>query len=350
MKVPRDIVVIGASAGSLETLPKIVASLPPQFGASVFVVVHIGRRVRTTLPNILTRAGPLPAAYGRDREPISPGRIYVAPPDCHMTLEAGRVRLSRGPREHFTRPAIDPLFRSAAATYGKRSIGLVLSGMGRDGTAGLSAIRRAGGIVLVQDPTEATCPSMPRSAIEYVAVNAVVPSLSMPALLVRLVGGEDIAAPITPGVPTADRLARVRHRTIAGKEEASMGEAESGLERPIALTCPECGGAMHEERVNGLVLYRCHTGHRFAAEDVATGQLAEVEHAVNVALRVLNERAELCRRMATQLREAGHAYSTQRWEKSGREAEQQAEALRRLLAREWLQPEKDEEPAANVGA
>jgi two-component system chemotaxis response regulator CheB len=338
MKTQRDIIAIGASAGGVEALSTLIAGLPADLGAALLIVLHVGRASRGSLPRVLARAGKLPAEYARDGEPIEPGRIYIAPSDCHLLVEPpGRVRLSRGPREHFTRPAIDPLFRSAAAAYGPRIVGLVLSGMGRDGTAGLSAIRRAGGVALVQDPDDAICSRMPRSALEHVAVDAVAPSAALPALLVRLAAGEDVAA------VAATRGASQRPRTIAGREGDSMAEADGDLERPAALTCPECGGAVREEGADGLTIYRCHIGHRFAADGLAAWQIQDLEHALSMALRVLNERAELSRRMAAQTRAAGHAYIAERWEKARREAEDRADTLRRFLEREWQQPEREEE-------
>jgi two-component system chemotaxis response regulator CheB len=140
----RDIIAIGGSAGSLEPLLSIAAALPGDFPGNVFVTVHIGKS-RSQLPELLARAGSLPASAPRDGEAIAPGHIYIAPADRHLLVEPGRLRISRAPREHFTRPAIDPLFRSVAGAYGGRVIGIVLSGGGSDGAAGLDTIKRAGG-------------------------------------------------------------------------------------------------------------------------------------------------------------------------------------------------------------
>jgi two-component system, chemotaxis family, protein-glutamate methylesterase/glutaminase len=182
----RDIVVIGGSAGAIESVSEIVRGLPPDFPAAVFVVVHFPGSVTSALPRILNRAGTLPAAHPDNEGPIQPGRIYVAPPDCHLFIEDDKIRLTRGPKENGHRPAIDPLFRSAAHHYGPRVIGLLLSGNLSDGTAGLLSIKQHGGIAIVQDPETALYAGMPRSAIERVPVDHVIPVREMARLLVQL--------------------------------------------------------------------------------------------------------------------------------------------------------------------
>ena len=161
----QDIVVVGASAGGVEALQIFAASLPSDLSAAVFIVLHIGSggsEKRSHLPEILTRAGTLIAVHPRDGDPIEKGRIYVAPPDCHLLVAADRVTLSRGPKENRTRPAINPLFRSAALAYGRRVTGVILTGMLDDGVAGLAEIKRKGGVAVIEDPETALYPSMPR--------------------------------------------------------------------------------------------------------------------------------------------------------------------------------------------
>ena len=168
----RDIVVIGASAGGIEALGLLVRQLPPELGAAVFVVLHLAPDHKSVLPRILSAAGPLPAKHAVDGEAVVPNRIYVARPDHHMVIQDSHVRVIRGPRENGHRPAIDPLFRSAAYTFGPRVIGVVLSGSLDDGTAGLVSIKHQGGLALVQDPNEAMVDSMPRSALENVSMHS----------------------------------------------------------------------------------------------------------------------------------------------------------------------------------
>ena len=172
----KDIVVIGASAGGIEALRELVSELPADLPAALFVVVHIQPYAVSRLPEILSRAGALPATHASNGEPIQPGHIYVAPPDRHLLVRQGRIALSRGPRENHSRPAIDPLFRSAARAYGSRVIGVVLSGALYDGSMGLLVVKTRGGMAIVQDPREAAVDSMPRSALRLVEADAVLPS------------------------------------------------------------------------------------------------------------------------------------------------------------------------------
>jgi two-component system chemotaxis response regulator CheB len=182
----RDIIVVGASAGGVEALSQLVRGLPPGLPAAVFVVCHFPAAARSNLPVILSRRGPLLAVHARDGETPYPGHIYVAPPDLHLTLENGAIRVQRGPRESFFRPAIDPLFRSAARVYGPRVIGILLSGILLDGIAGLLAVRAAGGMVVLQDPNDALLSSLPQSGLDLVGADHVVPARELASLLVHL--------------------------------------------------------------------------------------------------------------------------------------------------------------------
>src|SRR5262249_38545431 len=258
-------------------------------------------------------AGALPVAHPENGESIRPGRIHVAPPDQHMLVDHGRIRLSRGPRQHFTRPAIDPLFRSAADFYGPRLIGVVLSGTGGDGTAGLEAVKRGAGAAVVQDPHEALYPEMPRSARAAVQVDHIVPRAQLPALL-RHLSSETVAMKASP----------VSRHASPHLEE---------LERPSALTCPECGGALREVDGTAVKEYRCHIGHRFAPNEVLDGQIEEVDHALGVAVRVLNERIELCRHMAENARLGGRTMGVAHWRRLQSEAQDQLQVLHQFLAR-----------------
>jgi two-component system chemotaxis response regulator CheB len=186
MLAKRDIIVVGASAGGVEALSRLVRDLPPGLPAAVFVVCHIPPAARSTLPDILSRRGPLLAVHARDGEVPYPGQIYVAPPDRHLTLEAGAIRVLRGPRENYFRPAIDPLFRSAACVFGPRVIGVLLSGVLTDGIAGLLAVRGGGGLRVLQDPCDALLSSLPQSALDIVGADHVVPARSLAPLLVNL--------------------------------------------------------------------------------------------------------------------------------------------------------------------
>lgn len=185
--------VIGTSAGGVEALQNLVRGLPADLEAAVFVVLHLSLSSAGHLPRILSRAGPLPVASARDEEPIRAGRIFVAPPDLHLCLVNGNMRLDRGARQNAVRPSIDQLFESAAREYGRRVVGVILSGLLDDGSAGLLAVARAGGVTVVQDPDDAIFPEMPMNAIRAVEVDHVLPLAEIPALLTRLARGADEA-------------------------------------------------------------------------------------------------------------------------------------------------------------
>lgn len=182
----RDIVVVGASAGGVEALRRLVRDFPENLEAALFVVLHLPAHAPSMLPNILRRAGRLRTAQAVDGELIQKGRIYVAPPDRHLLIRPGRVQLTTGPTENGYRPAIDSLFRTAALTYGPRVIGVILSGALDDGTAGLRVVKSRDGIAVVQDPADALYAAMPSSAIEYVDVDHVLPLADIGAIIVRL--------------------------------------------------------------------------------------------------------------------------------------------------------------------
>jgi two-component system, chemotaxis family, protein-glutamate methylesterase/glutaminase len=181
----RDLVVIGASAGGVQAIRELLTGLPAGLPASVAIVLHRHPFSASMLVDVLARRSMLPVAEPRDGEALRRGRVYVAPRDHHMVVDDGRLLINRGPKEHYTRPAVDPLFRSAARSHGPGVIGVILSGSGDDGVSGLIAIKAAGGLSVVQHPGEATHDSMPRSAIQRDDVDAI---LTMDELAVRLPG------------------------------------------------------------------------------------------------------------------------------------------------------------------
>src|SRR5688572_11570392 len=218
----HDIIVIGGSAGAVEALTRLVAGLPADLPAAVFIAIHTTPTTPSLLPKILSRAGPLPAAHPRDGDGIERGRIYIPPPDHHLLLDEDRVRIVRGPKENGHRPALDPMFRTAAVRYGRRVVGVVITGMLDDGTAGLLAIKQRGGIAVVQNPNEALFPGMPLSAIQNVDVDHVLHLNEIPPLLARLAG-----EPVTePPLPVPEDM--MQEAEIAGIHEAAL----AGLERP----------------------------------------------------------------------------------------------------------------------
>jgi two-component system, chemotaxis family, protein-glutamate methylesterase/glutaminase len=319
----HDIVVVGASAGGVEALAGLAASLPPDLPAAVFVVLHLPPTGTSALPGILTRHGPLPASHVKDGEPIEHGRIYVAPPDHHLLVRAGHVHLARGPRENGHRPAVDPLFRSAAREYATRVIGVILSGALDDGTAGLVAVRSRGGIAVVQDPEDALYPGMPLSALEHVEVDHVVPVAAIGPLLARLVT-EPAPEPPGPAPTEMEVEVEVEGFSMDAMEGQHPGELSG-------FSCPDCSGVLWTIDDGDLQRFRCRVGHAWSPESLLTRQSEALEAALWIALRSLEERAALARRLAEPPRRRGHSITATRFEEQAIEAQQAARVVRELL-------------------
>jgi two-component system chemotaxis response regulator CheB len=291
----HDVVVIGASSGGVEALSKVVGSLPENLAAAVFVALHVNPDAPSYLPAILNRAGRLPAAHAVDQEPIRRGRVYVAPPGMQTYVHRGRIAVRRGPVENLHRPAIDPLFRTAAHHYGPRVIGIVLSGALDDGAAGVLAVKRAGGVAIVQDPHDAAFPSMPMRALERVDADFCVPVEQVGGLVVELVAsGVDDSVPAEVPLETVDE---------APSPEAARASEELG---PAAgITCPDCSGALWEIREGTSLRYRCRVGQAYSEEAIARAQEASVDRAMWTALRAVEERVALLEKLAEQAARRG---------------------------------------------
>jgi two-component system chemotaxis response regulator CheB len=298
----QKIVLIGASAGGVRALTSITAALPADLPATVLIVMHVGAR-RSELPEILQKRCPLPVRHAQDREPLLPAQVLVAPPDCHLTVEKNngepRARLWHGPKENHTRPAIDPLFRSAAAEFDGHVIAAILTGYLDDGTAGLQAVKACGGYAVVQDPSDAHAPDMPASAIAYVAVDKVLALDDIgPALAAQVARTSEIPGPRqdTPPPRTAiPEWMEVENRAVRG---AAGIEDLQHIGIPSGFTCPECDGALW--RINGSAppRFRCHTGHSFSMRILAELQDETVETAFWSSLKALQEKACLAREMS----------------------------------------------------
>lgn len=284
----RDIVVIGGSTGALESLRTILRGLKPDLPAALLVALHVGEG--SQLARVLSNGAPIPVAAARSGQRIKPGHAYVAVPGSHLLLHDQHILLRRGPRENLSRPAVDALFRSAAASQGGRVIGVLLSGALSDGAAGLRAIKRCGGLAIVQDPADAAAPDMPRNALQHVDVDHTARAADLADLLNRLSGSP--AAP-TPEVPIDIRL----ETAIAAQELADM-RADDVLGVPSRFTCPECSGALWEIEDGTLLRFRCHVGHAFGAEDLESSQGNEADRLLDMLLRSHQERAALAGRMA----------------------------------------------------
>lgn len=302
----HDIVVAGASSGGIEALQTLVRSLPPDLPAAVFVVLHLYSRASTILPEILGRVCPLPVAHPKDGDPILTGRVYVAPPDHHLMLEHGFVRLAKGPKENFQRPCINVTFRSAAQAYRERVVGVVLTGQLDDGAAGLWDVKRQGGVAIVQDPDEAAFPSMPQSALRGVQVDYRLPLTEIGPLLATLAQRDEAFAPPVPVPVPAD------------------GHMESQVAH---FSCPECGGVTREEENGSLLEYRCRVGHTFSPKTMLSEYAVAQERALWAAILSLEEGAELALRVGQKL----EPELRERLMIEVREGRQHAQTIRNIL-------------------
>lgn len=321
----RDLIVIGGSAGAIEALRAIVRRLPADLPASVLIVVHRSLQGPNLLATILAAEGALPAMTAEEGQTLEHGRIYVAPPDRHLLIAHDHLHVRRGPRENRARPAIDPLFRSAAVCCSTRVIGVVLSGMLDDGSSGLLAIKRCGGVAIIQDPRDALYPEMPGSAARHVAVDHVAPAPELGSLLDSLARSR---RPAPVEAPEEIRLEAM----IAAQELTVMPDRKMfGSLSP--LTCPECSGVMQEMQDSGLVRYRCHTGHAFTLETLRTAQNDIWERTLYAALRAQQEQAMLARRVAEEARAREEQRSAEEFERRALDYEEGAEVIRQLLSR-----------------
>ena len=309
---PTDICVMGASAGGVQTLQAVLRRLPADHAGTVLVVLHIGSEGPSLLPDILGRVCALPCAAARDGEPLAQGRVWVAPPNLHLRVDGDALALDAGPRENGHRPSVDALFRSAAAVFGPRVLGIVLSGARDDGTAGLAEIKRAGGLAAVQDPEEALYPSMPRSALEHVAVDAVAPAAALGDLIATAAVERRAAARLGGGAALAPDV---------------TGEL-------LTVVCPECGGTLREEQRAGVTTFACHVGHRYTAGSLIDEQGTAIERALWTAARALEDRCLLLKDMAGRAERDGRGSTAASWRRRAAHAEQDVRVLRDALGRQ----------------
>jgi two-component system chemotaxis response regulator CheB len=322
-----DIVVIGASAGGLEAIRQILGSMPSDLEAAVLVVLHTASRAGSFLPKVFERACQLPVCHPQDGEAIRRGHVYVAPPGFHMIVEGGLLRVVQGPRENLQRPAVDPLFRSAAAAYGRRVIGVILTGMLDDGTAGLMVVRASGGEAIVQDPDTALYPSMPKSALDHVPDARSAPLHQIPSLLLEMIRSP---LPIETRHPRKVPVAAVKETRIAELDMSEISN-EDRLGKPSPFACPDCGGVLWEIEQNGFLRFRCRVGHALTARYLGSEQRHAVETALWEALRALEESASLYRRMAARATQSSHLLPAQQFEDRASNTEANSRILRDFL-------------------
>ena len=326
----RDIVVIGASAGGVYALKALVATLPPDFKATIFVVLHVSPHSPSYLPDILNHAGPLKASHPKDGETIQPGRIYVAPPDHHLLVEYDQVIVKKGPKENRFRPSIDALFRSAAYSYGPRVIGVVLTGLLDDGTSGMWSVKRLDGLGVIQEPDDALYPNMPDNVLQYVDVDYQVPITELAPLLCRLI---EETVPDKPK-PLEKKLDRMEAEVNIAAQVNAFEIGILGLGELTPLTCPECSGALVSIREGKIIRYRCHTGHAYTASSLLADVTQSVEESFWKAVRSLEETVILLEQSAQQFAEGGNIAASEQFAQKARETRERADKTREFIFRQ----------------
>lgn len=321
----HDIVVIGASAGGIEALRTLLGELPPDLPASIFVVVHLSPQSPGVLPEILSRAGPLPAHLALDNAPFEHGHVYTAPPDRHLLLENEHMRLTTGPKENRARPAVDPLFRSAAYAYGPRVIGIILSGSLDDGTAGLWAVKDRGGIAIVQDPRDAMYRSMPQNALRYVRADYRLSAAEIGKLLPELV-----CQPCTEqgGSPVPESM-KIETRIALQDDALEAGVQKLGPLSPF--TCPECHGVLIQMKEGTNVRFRCHTGHAYSIESLLEGVNQSIDDTLWTAVRTLEERLMLLQHLEQHAQEIHNHDYAQLLDRQALATQDRVQILRQLV-------------------
>jgi two-component system chemotaxis response regulator CheB len=319
-----SLIVIGTSTGGLDALKQILSRLPATFPAAVLVVMHVGP-YKSTLPKLLQLQSTLSVRHAIDGESINASEVLIAPPDRHLFVEGNIVRLSAGPKENFSRPAIDPLFRSAAIAHRERVIGVVLTGNLDDGTVGLQAIKTYGGAAIVQDPAEAVASSMPRSAVEHVRIDFCLPLAGIAEKLVELTSRQ--MSPVE-GSPTAG-MARTEN-SYATEDIPGIEELQQ-IGKTSEFSCPECSGALWEIGTARPMRFRCHTGHAYTATTLAAGQSRCIEEAIWSAVRALHERESLFKRTAKIAAETDRLGAAAEHLSSAEQAAHHAKVLREML-------------------
>ena len=319
----RDIVVIGGSSGALNVLA-FLRHLPSNFPAAIFLVLHTAPGGPGLLPDILRRYSKLPVDHARDGEAIAAGRIYVAPPDYHLSVVEGSMQVARGPKENRHRPSIDVLFRSAANSYGPRVVGMVLSGMLDDGSAGLIEIRTRQGLAVVQDPEDAVFQDMPRNALAHAGADYTVPQSQLAALLTRIVketGDQDWFEP-------PQKLSREGE---ASEISTNGNQDDEKPGTPSNFSCPDCGGVLQQIEDDKALRFRCRVGHALSATTLLTAQSDNVEQALWSALRALEEKAEMARKLKDYSLSRNFKSVPLKFEEEAKQLEADADIIRKML-------------------
>ena len=320
----RDIVAIGASAGGITAMQRVLGSLPSDLAASVLLVLHLSEHHPTEIEKVLSKAGQLPASIAVDGQPMLHGHVYIAPPNRHLLISGDSLRLGVGPRENSFRPSIDALFRSCvAAGMSGRTIAVVLSGFLDDGAAGLQVLQLHGGIAVVQDPKDAEQPDMPLNALRQVAADHVCSAEDMGALIARLASG-----PAGPSVPPSDDI--LLEVEIAGV----VGADPVTLWRPTNFAGPECNGVLSEIVEGHTRRFRCQSGHAFGEKSLNYFMNEEVGRALAAALRALQERTMFFNRMADRAADAQNQILVKRYRGLAGDTSHHARMIRDLMVQQ----------------
>jgi two-component system chemotaxis response regulator CheB len=296
----RDIVVVATSTGGLDALTRLLSAMPADVAAAFFVVMHIGAHP-SILPDLLQKSCRLRVTHAVDGEAFVDSTVYLAPPDRHLLIADGKTLLSASAKENFTRPAADPLFRSAAVMYGRRVIGVVLSGDLDDGSAGLRAVRACGGYALVQEPADCRSPGMPANALRAAGADVVAPLKDLGTAILDALEST-MSNPRTRN--EADlKVAQIEDSMLrAGRSELSELDA---IGERSTLTCPDCGGVTWRVGHGFPLRYRCHTGHAFSAASLEEEQSRHLESAIWKVIREIEERIFLTREQIEQESQEG---------------------------------------------
>jgi two-component system chemotaxis response regulator CheB len=351
-----DLVVIGASAGGVEALKRLIARLPPDLPATVLLTLHLGEGTPSLLPGILARAGEIRVLPATEGAPLVPGVVYVSQPNVHLAVVDDHVVLGPGAKENGHRPSVDVLLRSAAVAHGRRVVGVILTGMLDDGTAGLAAVARYGGVPLVQDPAEADFPSMPMNALRGTPTAR---SLALDALVdevVHVVSGDSPSPGSMPEVPESVRERdRAEVRSALGRQPVLHDGGRIG--RPSPYSCPDCGGVLNEVEDDAPLRFRCRVGHAYNGESLLRRQGHTFEDALWTALRAVEERVEVSRRLAEEAARSGRDWSHAHFARRAQDASRSAEVLRDVLAQhreagaaDGVEVADDAGPAGREGA
>ncbi|HEY3918735.1 MAG TPA: chemotaxis protein CheB [Stellaceae bacterium] len=333
---PNRIVTIGASAGGIESLRAVVAGIPGDCRAAIFVVLHVPPYDPSALPEIIGRSGPLPVSHAEDGERIRARRIYVAPPDHHMLLSARTISVTKGPKENRFRPSIDALFRSAAYSFGAKVVGVVLSGALDDGTSGLWSIKRLGGISVVQDPKDARFESMPLSAMEQVKIDYKLKASAIGPLIGKLSSKK--AAIHKTNDPTLRKRLSAEMKIAAEAGAFQKGIMDWGELTPF--TCPECHGALVKLKEGNMTRYRCHTGHAYSDSSLLEDVMEHTGEMLWQVMRSMEEAVMLLRHLGEHMEERGFEKRASVFLSKARDIERRTRAVREAaLANESLSTE-----------